>query len=177
MREEITNVIIFFEFVKTLLSLLKKRIQNEGIMHRGISLLEFQNHHYSEVIMSTMASQITGLSIVYSTVCSGADQRKHQSSASLTFVRGEFTGDRWFPAQRASNAEDVSIWWRHHDNTPPASVRGSQRINNPLWCVFLYQHGTMNISSLLTSPLASQLLATIGVSNVWDDVCGMRGST
>ena len=35
-----------------------------------------------------IASQITGVSIVYSTVCSGADQRKHQSSASLAFVRG-----------------------------------------------------------------------------------------
>ena len=38
--------------------------------------------------MSAIASQITGVSIVYSTVCSGADQRKHQSSASLAFVRG-----------------------------------------------------------------------------------------
>ena len=38
--------------------------------------------------MSMMASQITGVSIVYSTICSGADQRKHQSSASLAFVRG-----------------------------------------------------------------------------------------
>ena len=44
--------------------------------------------HNSEVIISTLASQITGVSIVYSTVCSGADQRKHQSSASLVFVRG-----------------------------------------------------------------------------------------
>ena len=38
--------------------------------------------------MSAMASQITSLTIVYSTVCSVADQRKHQSSASLVFVRG-----------------------------------------------------------------------------------------
>ena len=37
---------------------------------------------------SAMASEITGISIVYSTVCSGADQRKRQSSASLAFVRG-----------------------------------------------------------------------------------------
>ena len=44
--------------------------------------------HYSGVIMSTMASQITSLEIVYSTVYSGADQRTHQSSASLAFVRG-----------------------------------------------------------------------------------------
>ena len=42
--------------------------------------------HYSDVIMSVMASQITSASIVCSTVCSGADQRKHQSSASLVFV-------------------------------------------------------------------------------------------
>ena len=45
--------------------------------------------HYSDVIMSTMASQIiTSLTIVYSNVYSGADQRKHRSSASLAFVRG-----------------------------------------------------------------------------------------
>ena len=44
-------------------------------------------HHYSDVIMSTTASQITSLMIVYSTVCSDADPRKHQSSASLAFVR------------------------------------------------------------------------------------------
>ena len=28
---------------------------------------------------------------------------------------GEFTGDRWIPRTGASNAENVSIWWRHHD--------------------------------------------------------------
>ena len=38
--------------------------------------------------MSAMASQITSFTIVYSTVYSDADQRKHQSSASLAFVRG-----------------------------------------------------------------------------------------
>ena len=46
------------------------------------------SQHYSDVIMSAMASQITSLTIVYSTVYSGTDQRKHQSSASLAFVRG-----------------------------------------------------------------------------------------
>ena len=44
--------------------------------------------HYNDVMMSAMASQLTSLTIVYSTVYSGADQRKHQSSASLAFVRG-----------------------------------------------------------------------------------------
>ena len=42
--------------------------------------------------MGTMASQITSLTIVYSTVYSSADQRKHQSSASLAFVRGIHRG-------------------------------------------------------------------------------------
>ena len=44
--------------------------------------------HFGDVKMSAMASQITSLTIVYSTVYSGADQRKHQSSASLAFLRG-----------------------------------------------------------------------------------------
>ena len=52
--------------------------------------------HYNDVIMDSMASQITSRTIVYSTVYSRADQRKHQSSASLAFV-GEFNGDRWNP--------------------------------------------------------------------------------
>ena len=56
--------------------------------------------------MDTMEPQITSLTIVYSTVSSYADQRKYQRSALLA---GEF------PAQMASNAENVSIWWRHHE--------------------------------------------------------------
>ena len=60
-----------------------------------------------------MASQITSLTVVYSTVYSDADQRKHQSSASPAFVWG-IHRDGEFPAQRASYAENVSIWWRHH---------------------------------------------------------------
>ena len=43
-------------------------------------------------MMGMMASQITSLTIVYSTVYSGADQRKHQSSVSLAFVRGIHRG-------------------------------------------------------------------------------------
>ena len=59
--------------------------------------------HYNDVIMSAITSQITSLTIVHSTVYSDADQRKHQSFASLAFVLG---------IHRAVN---VSIWWRHHD--------------------------------------------------------------
>ena len=52
--------------------------------------------HYNDVIMTTIASQITSLTVVCSTVYSDADQRKHQSSASLAFVRG-IHRDRWIP--------------------------------------------------------------------------------
>ena len=45
-------------------------------------------YHYSYVTMSAIASQITGVSVVYSIGGSGPDQRNHQSSASLAFVRG-----------------------------------------------------------------------------------------
>ena len=48
--------------------------------------------HYSDVIMSATASQITCVSIVYLTICSGTDQRKHQSSASPAFVKGIHQG-------------------------------------------------------------------------------------
>ena len=44
--------------------------------------------HYNDVIMGAIASKITSLTIVYSTVYSGTDQRKYQSSASLAFVHG-----------------------------------------------------------------------------------------
>ena len=51
--------------------------------------------------MGAMASQITSLAIVYPTVYSAVDQRKHQSSASLAFVR------EIHPAETARNAENV----------------------------------------------------------------------
>ena len=48
----------------------------------------YKASHYNDVTMSAMVSQITGILTVCSTVCSGAHQRKHQSSASLAFVTG-----------------------------------------------------------------------------------------
>ena len=49
--------------------------------------------HYNGIIMSAMGSQIIHISNVCSTVCSDADQRKHQSSMSLAFVRGRVLVD------------------------------------------------------------------------------------
>ena len=52
--------------------------------------------HYDDVIMTILASQITSLTVVYFIVYSGVDERRHQSSASLAFVRG-IHRDRWIP--------------------------------------------------------------------------------
>ena len=67
------------------------------------------------VIIITTTSPASRLFIL--NFCLGADQRKHQSSASLAFVRWIHRSPVNFPAQRASNAENVFIWWRHHVNS------------------------------------------------------------
>ena len=80
---------------------------SENIPH--LTFVTYHALHYSDVIMIAMASQITGVSIVCSTVWSDVDQRKHQSSTSPAFVR------EIHESQRDSNAENVSIWCRHHE--------------------------------------------------------------
>ena len=82
--------------------------------------------HYSDIIMGAIASQITSLTIVYSTVYSDADKRKHQGSASLALVRGIQQWPMNSPPQMASNTENVSIWWRHHEiRSSVACIRNS----------------------------------------------------
>ena len=60
-------------------------------------LLVVNHSHYDDVIMTILASQITSLTFVYSIVYSGVDLRKHQSSASLAFVREIHRGPVNFP--------------------------------------------------------------------------------
>ena len=75
-----------------------------------------------------MTSQITGLRIVCSIVCSGANQRIHQSFASLAFV---ISG---FPSQRASNADNVPF-----DDVITMMTSRHQhafRITGPFWWEF-----------------------------------------
>ena len=64
--------------------------------------------HHSDLTMGVMASQITSVSIVYSTVGSASDQRKHQKLrvTAMAFV-GRFTGDRWFPRTEANDARKM----------------------------------------------------------------------
>ena len=71
--------------------------------------------HYGDVIMDAIASQITSLAIVYSIVYSDADQRKHQSSASLAFVRGIHRGPvnsphKWPVTRKMFPFDDVIMY-------------------------------------------------------------------
>ena len=70
--------------------------------------------HYNDVIMGAKASQITSLVIVNSTVIQA--QIKGNTKAPRHWLcegNSPVTGE--FPAQMASNAENISIWWRHHE--------------------------------------------------------------
>ena len=71
--------------------------------------------HYDDVIMDAMASHIISLTIVYSTVYSSADERKHQSSASLAFVRGIHRGPvntphKWPVTRKMFSFDDVIMF-------------------------------------------------------------------
>ena len=63
--------------------------------------------------MSVIASQTTSLVIAYLTVYSGADQRKNSKPRVTGLCEGNTPVAGEFPTQRASDAENVSNWWRH----------------------------------------------------------------
>ena len=77
-------------------------------------------YHYNDVIMGAMASQITSLTIVCSALYLGENRlfsprSKKTSKLRVTgFCVGNSPVTGEFPAQRASNAENVSVWWRHN---------------------------------------------------------------
>ena len=66
--------------------------------------------------MGAIASQITSLTIVYSTAYSDADKKNTSKLGVTGLCAGNSPGTGEFPAQIASNAENVSTnWWRHHE--------------------------------------------------------------
>ena len=91
--------------------LVKKTIKNKTKL---ITTIVF--FHYDDVIMGMIASQITSIKIVYSTVYSNADQRKHQSSTSLSFVWGIHRGPvnsphKWPVTRKMFPFGDVIMFW------------------------------------------------------------------
>ena len=65
--------------------------------------------------MGAIASQITSLAIVFSTVYLDTDERKKSKLRVTGLFAGNSPEAGDFPAEMDSNAENVSIWWRHHE--------------------------------------------------------------
>ena len=83
------------------------------VLNEGIHFPKaIERSHYSDVITGTIASQITSLTIVYLTVYSDAEKTSKFRVTGL--CAGNSPGTSEFPAQMASYAENVSIWWRYH---------------------------------------------------------------
>ena len=97
--------------------------------------------HHNDVIMNTMASQITSLMIVYSNVYSDEDQRKHQRSASLAYVRGIDRSTVNSPhkgpvTRKMFPFDDIIMWLGNHDpvhvsQVPLYMYRGSILLVTP----------------------------------------------
>ena len=100
--------------------------------------------HYDDVTMSGMASQITSLAIVYSTVYPGADQRKHQSPASLAFVREIHRGPvnsphKWPVTRKMFPFDDVIMIHRKGNDIVEKSIqRCKANPQIPFCCVGIF---------------------------------------
>ena len=82
-----------------------------------VATMDRGQHHYIDVIMTTMASHITSLTVVYLTVYSDTDQRKHQSSASLAIVWGPVNSPHKGQLRGKCFHLMTSLW-------PASSIRG-----------------------------------------------------
>ena len=140
-----------------------------------VVLSPFHNTHYNDVIMIAMASQITGFSIVCLTACSGADQRKHQSSASLAFVRGIHRWPVDSPHERPVTMKmfpfDDVIMLRWYRLFKPSSEKTGHRLSHCCcWPCDVTGHG---ISSHGIDPMLQEylicpcLVHSHPVSNLW----------
>ena len=77
----------YYEYESLKLSIVVSLSWKSPFTERLWSYHQFSLNHYGDVIMGAIASQNTSLAVIYSTIYTDADQRKHQSSASLAFVR------------------------------------------------------------------------------------------
>ena len=122
--------------------------------------------------MGALASQIISLAMFYSTVYSDTYQRKHHSSASLAFVRAI----RRSPAQKASDAENVSIWWRHHGvlaaitpyilNLPPSKALQLYRKHEHVSGLSI--HSAIVLCIPLTQHAWSEIIVTLQIISLRD---------
>ena len=132
--------------------------------HLGLKLVGPVQWHYSDVIMGTIEYQITSLTIVYSAVYWGADQRKHQSSASLAFMRGTHRGPvnsphKWPVTRKMFPFDDVIM--RHICITRPHSSPSQHWLKD--WLTIVFQLEQLNyawMNYFVGAPVAKRLAKT-----------------
>ena len=111
-----------FEWHKYTLLFKLGQVKNRDAMDVQLRMVEtIHSHfkairiaHYGDVIMRAMASQITSLRIVFSNVYFKRRSKETSKLCVTGLCAGNSPATGEFPAQRASNAENVSIWRRHH---------------------------------------------------------------
>ena len=124
----------YFVYYSILLVITKEQLQHITTHVCCSRSAVFEWQHYIDIIMSVMASQITSVSIVYSTVCSGVDQRKYQSSASLVHVRGIHRWPVNSPlkgpvAREMFPFDDVIMKLRASASAPTLQITGKQKFH------------------------------------------------
>ena len=112
--------------------------QNDGVPFQCPLFASYILNHYNDVIISAKASQITGVLIVCSTVCSAADQWR-QSSASLHFARG-------IHRSPGDSPHKGPVTWKM---IPLDDVIMSQQNNDTMFGTTTYQHMVEDSSILL----------------------------
>ena len=146
--------------------------------------------HYGDVIMSTMASQITNLTIVYSTVYSGADQRKQQSPASLAFAWGIHRGPvnsphKWPVTRKMFPFDDVIMAGDDHWLRRLSCFMCHSEAQITTWLILSNVSGvhvsvvTLRNTSLLIcqQPLVPRQYFSFVTKRVWADVPHQLGTT
>ena len=110
--------------------------QNYAPHHKQAKLHRNWAARYTDVIMTTITAQFTSPTVVYSTVYSDADQRKHKSSASLAFPWG-IHRDRWIPRTkgqlRGKCFHLMTSSWKKYFLTRDLILNGSACRPAPLW--------------------------------------------
>ena len=108
-------------------------------------------YNYSDVTMSAIASQIAFLAIVYSAAYSGPDQRKHQSPASLVFVRGIHrwpvnSPQQWPVTRKIFAFDDVIMIHRKQHISIPLLTR-QRNLGDTVTLKWKYGHDFFNVDT------------------------------
>ena len=117
----------------------------QGKRMRFVCCISISGHYFKNTTLHWQhnerdESQITSVS----SLCSNADQRKHQISTSMTFVREIHRQQRWIPPRKGQQLRNVYIWWRHHERNFRRSRSASTCDNSNCEKIFIHRMAVCN---------------------------------